>query len=160
MVPPPQANAFQRLFSRALMVHGRFARAMTLGVRAALLKDRHVILVRHSYTPGWHLPGGGVEPGESVHEALAREIGEEAGAVLSGAPQLFGVYRSAPWHRRDHVTLFVCRDWHQPAPPHLPTAEIVDCWLFAVNDLPPDTTPGTLTRLAEILSGNPIAPDW
>jgi len=155
----PQANAFRRLFHRALMMHGRLSRSMTLGVRAALLKDDHVILVRHSYTPGWYLPGGGVEAGESVHEALVREIGEETGAVLAGPPQLFGIYR-APVHRRDHVALFVCRDWHQPAPPHLPTAEIVDCWLFAVNDLPPDTTPGTLTRLAEILSGNPIAPDW
>ncbi|HSG96261.1 MAG TPA: NUDIX domain-containing protein, partial [Afifellaceae bacterium] len=115
MARPPQANAFQRLLNRALMMHGRFSRAMTLGVRAALLKDDHVILVRHSYTPGWYLPGGAVEAGESVYEALVREIGEETGAVLSKTPQLFGIYRNAPVHRRDHVALFVCRNWHQPA---------------------------------------------
>ena len=160
MAGPPRANAFQRLFGRALMMHGRLSRAMTLGVRAALLKDDHVILVRHSYTPGWHLPGGGVEAGESVHEALVREIGEEAGAVLSGTPQLFGIYRNAPVRGRDHVTLFVCRDWHRPAPPRLPNMEIVDCRLFAVNDLPPDTSVATRARLDEILSGKPVAPDW
>lgn len=160
MAGPPQANAFQRLLNQALMMHGRLSRSMTLGVRAALIKDDQVILVRHSYTPGWYLPGGGVEPGESVQEALVREIGEETGAVLSGTPQLFGVYRNAPVHRRDHVTLFVCRDWHQPAPPRLPNAEIFDCKLFAVNDLPPDTTVATRARLAEILSGKPAAADW
>ena len=156
----PQANAFQRLLSRALMMHGRLSRSMTLGVRAALIRDNHVILVRHSYTPGWYLPGGGVEAGESVHEALVREIGEETGAVLSGTPQLFGIYRNVPIQRRDHVMLFVCRDWHQPALPRLPSAEILDCRLFAVDDLPPDTTVATRTRLAEILSGKPVAPDW
>jgi 8-oxo-dGTP pyrophosphatase MutT (NUDIX family) len=155
-----QARAFQRLLSRTLMMHGRLSRAMTLGVRAALIKNDHVILVRHSYTPGWHLPGGGVEAGESVHEALNREVGEEAGAILSGTPQLFGVYRNASGRGRDHVTLFVCRNWHQPAPPRLPNMEIVDCRLFAVDDLPPDTTRATRARLAEILSGKPVAPDW
>ena len=160
MARPPQANAFQRLLSRALMMHGRLSRGMTLGVRAALIKDDHVILVRHSYTPGWYLPGGGVEAGESVHEALVREIGEEAGAVLSDAPQLFGIYRNAPVQGRDHVALFVCRDWHQPAPPSLPNMEIIDCRLFAVNDLPPDATVATRARLTEILGSKPAAADW
>ncbi len=160
MARPPQANVFQRLFSRALMLHGRLSRSMTLGVRAALLKDDHVMLVRHSYTPGWYLPGGGVEVGESVHEALVREIGEETGAVLSDAPQLFGIYRNAPADGRDHVALFVCRNWHQSAPPRLPNMEILDCRLFAIDDLPSDTTAATRTRLAEILNGKPVAADW
>jgi 8-oxo-dGTP pyrophosphatase MutT (NUDIX family) len=101
-----------------------------------------------------------VEAGESVHEALEREIGEETGAVLSGTPQLFGIYRNAPVHRRDHVALFICADWRQPAPPRLPNVEIADCRLFAVDDLPPDTTTATRARLAEILGSKPIAPDW
>jgi len=133
---------------------------MTLGVRAALLKDGQVMLVRHSYTPGWYLPGGGVEPGESVYEALVREIGEETGAELSAPPQLFGLYRNVPVHRRDHVALFVCHDWHQPAPPRLPNAEIVDCRLFAVTSLPPDTTSATRLRLDEIVGQKPAAADW
>lgn len=160
MAGPPQAGAFQRLFHRALMMHGRLTRAMTLGVRAALLMDGQVMLVRHSYTPGWYLPGGGVEAGESVREALAREVGEETGAILSGAPELYGLYRNKTANRRDHVALFVCRDWHQPAQPRLPNAEIVDCRLFSVSDLPSDATAATRLRLDEILKGKPAAADW
>ena len=40
--------------------------------------------------PGqWALPGGGVEPGESLRAALEREIREELGATLLGAEPLF-----------------------------------------------------------------------
>ncbi len=160
MVGPPQANVLQRLLNRALTVHGRLSRGMTLGVRAALIKDDHVLLVRHSYMPGWYLPGGGVAAGESVEEALRREIGEETGAVLSGVPQLFAIYRNRPVDRRDHVALFVCHGWHQPSPPRLPNLEIVDCRLFSVSELPADTTTATRMRLAEILGGQPVSADW
>jgi nucleoside triphosphatase len=40
--------------------------------------------------PGqWGLPGGGVEPGERIHEALAREIAEELGVSIAEAKPLF-----------------------------------------------------------------------
>lgn len=40
--------------------------------------------------PGqWGLPGGGVEPGERIEEALAREVQEELGASLSSVTPLF-----------------------------------------------------------------------
>ena len=133
---------------------------MTLGVRAMLLRDDAVLLVKHSYLPGWYFPGGGVEARETVAEALAREIREEAGATLTASPQLFGIYRNAKADRRDHVAFYVCRDWERAPGFTVPNREIVAAELFPFADLPPDTTPATLARLGEVLRGEPASADW
>ena len=40
--------------------------------------------------PGqWGLPGGGVEPGERIHDALVREVNEELGVAVVSAKPLF-----------------------------------------------------------------------
>jgi ADP-ribose pyrophosphatase YjhB (NUDIX family) len=150
----------QRLRQSLFLAYSRFTRGMTLGVRAMLLKDDRVLLVRHSYVPGWYLPGGGVEPGESLAEAVAREVAEEAGAVFAGPVQLFGVYRNANAHVRDHVALFVCRDWETPAPPTIPNFEIVGLELFPLDALPHDVTTATRARIDEVLGGAAPAIDW
>jgi ADP-ribose pyrophosphatase YjhB (NUDIX family) len=150
-----------RFVQRAILAYGRLSRGMTLGVRAMLLAEGRVVLVKHSYVPGWYLPGGGVEAGESLAEALAREILEEAGATLTGPAQLFAVYRNGRVDRRDHVGLFVCRHWEQTLTPRLRRSrEIVACEHFPVDALPPDVTPATRLRLDEVLSAAPLAVDW
>lgn len=156
----PPLNPLQRLLQRSLLAYGRMTRAMTLGVRAMLVDGDSVLLVRHSYVPGWYLPGGGVERGETVGEALEREIREEAGALLTGPPHLFGLYRNIGAHPRDHVALFVCRGWHQPAPPRLPNREIVACRRFPLDRLPDDATRATRERIAEVTGSRAVSPDW
>jgi 8-oxo-dGTP pyrophosphatase MutT (NUDIX family) len=139
---------------------GRWTRALTLGVRGAVLSDdAQVFLVKHSYVPGWHFPGGGVERGESFGDALARELREEGNIELTGAPALHGLYFHPSHSDRDHVALFVVRSFRQETPPK-PNREIAACGFFALGDLPADTTAATRARLAEILHGEPVAECW
>jgi 8-oxo-dGTP pyrophosphatase MutT (NUDIX family) len=149
-----------RLLQRGYLAFSRLSRGMTLGVRAMLLKNSGVVLVKHSYMPGWYLPGGGVEAGETLAEALAREVAEEAGAALTGPARFFGLYRNPQADRRDHVGLFVCREWEQRFPPRVPNAEIIACELFPLDALPDGITPATEARLREVLGGAPQSADW
>ncbi|WP_436638524.1 NUDIX domain-containing protein [Microbaculum sp. FT89] len=127
-------------------------RGMTLGVRAVVARDGKVFLVRHSYLPGWYLPGGGVERGETVLDTLTHELRDEGNIVLEEPPRLFGVYSNETDHRGDHVVLFVAGAWRQDGA-FRPTMEIVEAGFFALNDLPEGTTPATRRRLAEVFDG-------
>jgi len=145
---------------RVLHLYWRLSRGMTLGVRAVVIDDEgRVFLVKHTYIAGWHLPGGGVEPGETMLEALARELKEEGNIELAGPPILHGVFLNLRISRRDHVALFVVRSFRQPAPP-LPDREIMAHGFFAPDALPSDASPGTRARIAEVMTGAPISRYW
>lgn len=133
---------------------------MTFGVRALVLDaDGRVFLVKHSYVDGWHLPGGGVEVGETALDAMRRELQEEGNITFEGEPVLHGVFFNRHVSRRDHVVVYVVRDFHQAAKP-APNREIVDCGFFAVTSLPPGTTRGTTARIEEVVAGRPASLDW
>src|SRR5215470_15707538 len=121
-------NRLRRLFEpairRGMHFYWRFSRAATLGVRAMVIDGSgRIFLVEHSYVEGWHLPGGGVETGETLLEALARELAEEGNIQIGATPQLYSVYFNRRMSRRDHVALFIVRDFRQDGDPQ-PDREI------------------------------------
>jgi len=153
-------RAFEPVLRRLFHLYWRFARGMTLGVRGVVIdgNDR-VFLVKHSYVAGWHLPGGGVEVGETFRLALHRELMEEGCIDISGEPALHGIFLNSHVSPRDHVAVYVVRDFRQDRKPE-PNREIVDCGFFAADALPPETTDGTRRRIAEVLGNTPPILTW
>jgi ADP-ribose pyrophosphatase YjhB (NUDIX family) len=156
----PQPALRARLVSRIINFGALFQRPMTLGVRGLVLDaDDRVLLVRHTYVPGFYLPGGGVESGETMLQALTRELLEEGGVHILGAPALHGVYLNRRVSPRDHVALYVVREFHCKGP-RAPDHEIAEAGFFPLDALPPGATPATRARIAEVLDGEPVSPYW
>lgn len=133
---------------------------MTLGVRGVVLDQQNrVFLIRHTYVPGWHLPGGGVETGETALEALDRELREEACIALDEPPSLFGVFFNNRASRRDHVLVYVIRRF-TVLQAKQPDREIAEAGFFPLHSLPEETTSATRSRLAEVLEGQPPSSHW
>jgi ADP-ribose pyrophosphatase YjhB (NUDIX family) len=160
MTKPTLRQKFDPVLRKILHLYFRFARGMTLGVRAVVLDgDNRVFLVRHTYVSGWYLPGGGVEVGQTFREALDRELVEEGRIEVLGEPVLHGVFLNSHVSIRDHVMVYVVRDFRQDRMPE-PNHEIAECGFFAVGALPEDTTAGTRLRLAEVFEGHPVSATW
>ena len=133
---------------------------MTLGARVAVFDGDRVLLLRHRYIPGWHFPGGGVEPGETAAESGAREVAEETGVEPTGPAALFGLFHNVNEATvRDHVALFVCREF-RVAREFRPNHEIAAIGWFGPGELPADVDPGTARRIAEITAGGVPAARW
>lgn len=86
---PPNAETEQRLLSAAA------AAGIDRLVVAAVIRDgdRVLLLERNpaDYLGGlFELPGGLVEPGETLHQALRREVAEETGLILAASDRYLG----------------------------------------------------------------------
>jgi 8-oxo-dGTP pyrophosphatase MutT (NUDIX family) len=153
-------RALEPLLRRVFHFYWRFSRGMTLGVRGVVIDpEGRVFLIKHSYVPGWHLPGGGVEPGETIFEALARELKEEGNIELTAPPELRSLHFQSKVSRRDHVALFIVHSFKQSSAPK-PGYEIVAHGFFPVDAMPGDTTASTRARIAEVMLGVPISHLW
>jgi 8-oxo-dGTP diphosphatase len=88
-----------------------------VGVGAVVLDARRVLLIRRAQEPlkgQWSLPGGGVELGETLEQAVAREVLEETGLEVDVGPivdVLDRITRDTDGRVEHHYVLvdFVCR---------------------------------------------------
>lgn len=146
--------------NRLRQSYWRMTRSLTLGAQGCVVDpEGRILLIRHTYRPGWHFPGGGVEKNETIETALARELKEEAGIELTGRPRLFGIYANFRYFPSDHIALFLIREWRQPVAPK-PNFEICDHGFFAAGALPGDIHPATRTRIAEINGSGSLSELW
>lgn len=139
-----------------------------LGVRGLVVDRRdkmggmgadQVLLVRHTYVPGWYLPGGGIERGETALTALARELVEEAGIEIQGTPIMHGLFLNRIGNGRDHVVCYVVDEFHV-LPAKWPNLEIAEARFFPIDALPEGTTRATRAKIDEILRGVPTSEHW
>ena len=153
-------RVLEPVIRRGMHFYWRFSRAATLGTRAMVIDGAgRIFLIKHTYVDGWHLPGGGVETGETLLEALTRELAEEGNIQLGAAPQLYSVYFNRRTSRRDHVALFIVRDFRQDGNPK-PNHEIAEHAFFPIDALPEDASRATRARVAEVFCGAAISELW
>ncbi|WP_152046070.1 NUDIX domain-containing protein [Aureimonas psammosilenae] len=135
-------------------------RPMTLGVRVAAFDQAgRLFLVRHTYMSGWYLPGGGVDPGETVAEGGQRELRGEGNLDALEPLRLVSVHFNRRALSRDHVLFMHCPLVRQMTP-KVPDREIAESGFFAPDALPADMTQGTRRRIEELLNGAEPHPDW
>lgn len=123
-----------------------------IGVFALIFDDNGRVLLGHRRdTDWWNLPGGGMELGETVDEALLREVREETGLEVE-VEQLVGVY-SKP-QKQEVVLTFRCGVTGGTLHP---TEEALESRYFAPSALPYNTFPKHRQRVEDALLNSPSA---
>lgn len=129
----------------------------TVGVRALVIKEGKILLVKHTYAEGWYTIGGGIEKGETPLEAIKRELMEEVGLQLEEVPQLFGVYYNDFQKRGDYVILYLVKSFTM----HTTNSLEIERWAwYPLQDLPRDITPATRRRIEEFIGKRAISSKW
>jgi ADP-ribose pyrophosphatase YjhB (NUDIX family) len=137
----------------------RLSRGLTLGVRGVVTDaEGRVLLIEHTYVPGWYLPGGGVERRETAEQALAHELQEEAGVRILGRASLVSIHSNESHHKGDHVLVYRVHAWEPCAASA--QGEIHQVGWFAPDALPDDVTPGNRRRIAEVFHAAERDPLW
>lgn len=132
----------------------RITRPRTLGVRVIAHDGTgRVVLVRHTYSSGWYLPGGGVEKREAAADAALREVVEETGLTGVTIESVQGIFHNLREGKDDHVAVFVARAAAGAQPVIADPREIAEVAWFACDALPQDVSPATARRIAEWAQG-------
>lgn len=155
----PSRFCIMRVWSGAFVVVKEVARHIlrrpVVGVAAAArTADGRWLLIRRRDTGEWALPGGTLEWGETLREACARELSEEAGVDGVQLGELVGVYSAPHRDRRFHaVTVVVRATVDAPTRPPMNPMEIAEARLFAEAELPRQLSHGMTAMLRDAQAG-------
>lgn len=160
------AGLCARAAFRAIRLKWRLTRPITVGVKGVVLSPggREVLLIRQTYAPGLRLPGGGVKRGETLPDAVKRELAEEVGVrVLEESPRLLGVYTGFYDSKSDHVAVFVVDRWEWiPGGPVGRSAafEVEEASFYDAGSPPGEASVGTKRRLLELRGERALDYRW
>lgn len=148
-----------------LRAYWRTFNPITVGVRAIVRDDDGgVLLVRHAYGDNrLHLPGGGLKRRETLVSGLRRELSEETGLEIlvdEHELRLLGVYTNFIEGKSDHVTVFVIEPGQWKGELSADNPEIARIRFEDSADLPPEVSPGTRRRLAELAGELTVTFEW
>ena len=116
-----------------------------IAVSALIFDEGRILLALRRDIDWWNLPGGGMEIGETVDEAVHREVYEETHLEVA-IERLVGVY-SKP-QKQEVVLTFRC---HVTGGEPTETEETRTCRYFAPTDLPPNLLPKHRQRIEDAL---------
>lgn len=134
-------------------IYWKIVRPITFGVRIIIFdQNNNILLVKHTYLPGWMLPGGGVQYSEQFDQTARREVWEETGIKLKQV-DLFGVYKFNEEGKRDHIFVFSAPINKFPIQFQHDKLEIDSIKTFSLKKLPKDISPGHCRRIIEFSSG-------
>jgi 8-oxo-dGTP pyrophosphatase MutT (NUDIX family) len=117
-----------------------------VGAGVLLLREDKVLLQRRKDNGLWGLPGGSLEPGESLEETARREVLEETGLVVAGL-KLFGVYSGRdqfyvyPNGDQIYDVCVVYATGEYNGEMAAEAGEVLELRFFALDDLPNNLTP-------------------
>ena len=139
-----------KLAYRVMRVYWFLVRPITMGTRILLIKDDHVVLVKHTYQDAWYLPGGGIKRNESLEQATRREAAEECGATINQI-RFLGIYTNFVNYKNDHISLFVSDDFTlKEKRDH----EIEQVAIFPIQQLPQKLSPGSQRKIEAYINGS------
>jgi 8-oxo-dGTP pyrophosphatase MutT (NUDIX family) len=130
----------------------------TFAARALIIKGNKILLIKHSYQPGWHIVGGGIDRGETPVQAVKRELLEELGLKCLEEPKIFGIYYNNYKNGNDFKVIYVVKKFNLPKSFH--NGEISEARMFDMKKLPKDIHQPTLRRIEEYMGLRKMDEMW
>ena len=121
-----------------------------LGVNVAIVQSGKILLTKREDFEVWCIPGGQIDPGESLAQAAIREAGEETGLEVE-LQRLVGVYSRTGSGVDVHLALFVARPVAGRLKPQVD--EVLELGYFAPEALPEDMLWWHRQPVADVFDG-------